>query len=83
GAIGLLTAQCARAAGAGLVIAVDPDESRRELGLTLGLDRAVAPGEELSQVLSEVNGGLKADLAFDCAGIPQTMQQSVDMVRRG
>ena len=83
GAIGLLTAQCARAAGAGLVIAVDPDESRRELGLTLGLDRAVAPGEELSQVLSEVNGGLKADLAFDCAGIPQTMQQSLDMVRRG
>ena len=30
-----------------------------------------------------MNGGLKADLAFDCAGIPETMQQSVDMVRRG
>ena len=79
----MLTAQCARAAGAGLVIAVDPDEGRRELGLALGLDRVVAPGEELSQILSEVNGGLKADLAFDCAGIPETMQQSVDMVRRG
>ena len=83
GPIGLLTAQVAKAAGAGVVIAVEPDESRRRLGLATGSDIAVTPGDELRAVLDELTQGLQADLAFDCAGIPQTMQQSVDMVRRG
>jgi (R,R)-butanediol dehydrogenase/meso-butanediol dehydrogenase/diacetyl reductase len=83
GPIGLLTAQVAKAAGAGVVIAVEPDESRRRLALATGSDIAVAPGDELRAVLDELTQGLQADLAFDCAGIPQTMQQSVDMVRRG
>ena len=83
GPIGLLTAQVAKAAGAGVVIAVEPDESRRRLALATGSDIAVAPGDELREVLDELTQGLQADLAFDCAGIPQTMQQSVDMVRRG
>ncbi len=83
GPIGLLTAQVAKAAGAGVVIAVEPDESRRRLALATGSDIAVAPGDELRAVLDEMTQGLQADLAFDCAGIPQTMQQSVDMVRRG
>ena len=83
GPIGLLTAQVAKAAGAGVVIAVEPDESRRKLALATGSDIAVAPDEELRAVLDELTQGLQADVAFDCAGIPQTMQQSVDMVRRG
>tara|TARA_B100001250_G_scaffold414612_1_gene454646 strand:- start:22183 stop:23214 length:1032 start_codon:yes stop_codon:yes gene_type:complete len=83
GPIGLLTAQVAKAAGAGVVIAVEPDESRRRLALATGSDIAVTPGDELRAVLDELTQGLQADLAFDCAGIPQTMQQSVDMVRRG
>ena len=65
------------------MIAVEPDESRRRLALATGSDIAVAPGDELREVLDELTQGLQADLAFDCAGIPQTMQQSVDMVRRG
>tara|TARA_Y100001970_G_scaffold20702_1_gene23340 strand:+ start:476 stop:1507 length:1032 start_codon:yes stop_codon:yes gene_type:complete len=83
GPIGLLTAQVAKAAGAGMVIAVEPDESRRSLALATGSDIAVAPGEDLHATLEEVTQGLRADLVYDCAGIPQTMQQSVDMARRG
>ena len=83
GPIGLLTAQVAKAAGAGIVIAVEPDESRRNLALATGTDISVAPGEDLHATLEEVTQGLRADLVYDCAGIPQTMQQSVDMVRRG
>lgn len=83
GPIGLLTAQVAKAAGAGLVIAVEPDEARRALALQTGSDLAVAPGDEFESILHEVTDGLRADVAFDCAGIPQTLQQSVDMVRRG
>ena len=83
GPIGLLTAQVAKAAGAGVVIAVEPDENRRKLAVTTGIDVAVSPGEELRGTLDELTQGLRADIGFDCAGIPQTMQQSVDMVRRG
>lgn len=83
GPIGLMAIQCARAAGAGTVIAVEPDEGRRALAVELGADVAVAPGAELWAVVDEHTGGLRADIAFDCAGIPQTLQQSVDMVRQG
>jgi (R,R)-butanediol dehydrogenase/meso-butanediol dehydrogenase/diacetyl reductase len=83
GPIGLLTLQCARIAGAGHVIAVEPDAARRERALAVGADSAYAPGPELREHLNELTGGLRADIAFDCAGVPQTLQQSVDMVRRG
>ena len=83
GPIGLLTAQCARIGGAGLVIAIEPDEARRTLALATGAHFAAPPGEEARQLIRDVTSGLKADIAFDCAGIPQTMQQSVDMVRVG
>ncbi len=83
GPIGLLTLQCARIAGAGHVIAVEPDAGRRERALAVGADAAIAPGAELREYLNELTGGRRADIAFDCAGVPTTLQQSVDMVRRG
>lgn len=83
GPIGLLTIQCAKVAGAGHIVAVEPDAGRRERALALGADAAFAPGAELREHLETVSGGLRADIAFDCAGVPQTLQQSVDMVRRG
>lgn len=83
GPIGLLTLQCLRVAGAGHVVAVEPDEARRQRALALGADAALAPGAELRDHLNEVSGGLRADIAFDCAGVPATLQASVDLVRRG
>lgn len=83
GPIGLMALQCARVAGAASVIAVEPDETRRALAVELGADAAVAPGPELREAVNEHTNGLRADIAFDCAGIPQTLQQSVDMVRQG
>jgi (R,R)-butanediol dehydrogenase / meso-butanediol dehydrogenase / diacetyl reductase len=83
GAIGLLTLQCVRIAGAGYVVVVEPDAARRERALDLGADAALAPGSELREHLDSVTGGLRADIAIDCAGVPASLQQSVDMVRRG
>lgn len=83
GPIGLLTAQCARVAGAGSVMVVEPDAARRALALQTGADSAAAPGEEARDMVAAISSGLGVDVAFDCAGIPQTMQQSVDMVRSG
>ena len=83
GPIGLLTVQCAKIAGAGHVIAVELDEGRRSRALATGADAAFAPGPELRDHITALTGGLRADIAFDCAGVPQTLQRSVDMVRRG
>jgi (R,R)-butanediol dehydrogenase/meso-butanediol dehydrogenase/diacetyl reductase len=83
GPIGLLTIQCARIAGAGHIVAVEPDTARRQRALDVGADAAFAPGAELREHLDAATGGLRADIAYDCAGVPQTLQQSVDLVRRG
>ena len=83
GPIGLLVAQCARLSGAGTVIAIEPDAQRRDLALSLGADIAVEPGAPMREAVNEATAGLRADIAFDCAGIPHTIQQSVDMVRYG
>ena len=83
GPIGLLAVQCARLAGAGHVVAIEPDADRRARALAVGADAAFAPGAELREYLNKITNGLRADIAFDCAGVTQTMQQSVDMVRRG
>jgi (R,R)-butanediol dehydrogenase/meso-butanediol dehydrogenase/diacetyl reductase len=83
GPIGLMVIQAARLGGAGRVIAVEPNPARHDLARSLGADATVAPGDELRAVVNDLTGGLRADIAFDCAGIPQTLQQSVDMVRQG
>lgn len=77
GPIGLLTLQCAKAAGAGRVVAVEPNPARRELATRLGADAAVTP-EAVQDVL-----GRGADLVYECAGVPSTIQRAVELVRRG
>ena len=47
GPIGLLTLQCIRALGAGRVIAVEPDQHRRQLALASGADAVMTPDEAL------------------------------------
>ena len=83
GPIGLLTAQCARAAGAGAVIVVEPQPARRARAAGFA-DHVVDPSSE--DVLSAVNealGQTGADVVFECAGIPATINQSVQLARRG
>lgn len=78
GPIGLLTLQCALALDASTVIAVEPSTGRRELARALGADEAITPDEAASRFART-----GADLVFECAGVPSTVQQAVDLVRRG
>lgn len=78
GPIGLLTLQCARALGAETVIAIEPSPHRRDLALQLGAAEALTPEQA-----TERFGREGADLVFECAGIPATVQQAVNLVRRG
>ncbi len=84
GPIGLLVLQCAKAAGAGTVILVEPQKSRRELGKGIGADVLVDPTQDdVLEVVNKHVGADGADVVFECAGIPQTIDQSVSFVRRG
>tara|TARA_B100000965_G_scaffold372942_1_gene363004 strand:- start:138 stop:1163 length:1026 start_codon:yes stop_codon:yes gene_type:complete len=82
GPIGLSTLQWARVAGAGTIIVVEPNEARRKLSLELGAHHAVDPSEA-SAFISDHTMGLGADIVYECAGIPATIQSAVDLARRG
>jgi len=88
GPIGLLTLQCALAAGAGAVLVVEPHPARRRKALELGACAVLDPSGEageaaLAEALRGVFGAVGPDVVFDCAGLPSTIQQSADLVRRG
>lgn len=78
GPIGLLVLQCARALGAHHVIALEPDAHRRRLAVDLGATEALTPDEARERF-----GRAGADLVYECAGVASTVQQAVDLVRRG
>jgi (R,R)-butanediol dehydrogenase/meso-butanediol dehydrogenase/diacetyl reductase len=84
GPIGLLTQQCARAAGAGVIVVVEPHPARRKRAEELGANAVIDPKRE--DVAARVKGLLGpsgADVVFECAGIPQTIDQSASLAKRG
>ncbi|HTL00341.1 MAG TPA: zinc-binding dehydrogenase [Pseudomonadales bacterium] len=84
GPIGLLVLQAARAAGAGTVMLVEPQRSRRELGGSLGADKLIDPGAaDVTEAVNAHIGAQGADIVIECAGIPRTIGQAVSLVRRG
>lgn len=90
GPIGLLVLEAAKLSGAGTLILVEPEPHRRNLGATLGADLCIDPttgdlAEQISQFLSQRSAGTATspDVVFECAGIPATIGQSVELVRRG
>jgi (R,R)-butanediol dehydrogenase/meso-butanediol dehydrogenase/diacetyl reductase len=84
GPIGLLVLQAARAAGAGTVVLVEPQRSRRELGGKLGADKLIDPtSTDTAEAVNAHIGAQGADVVFECAGIPRTIEQSASLVRRG
>ncbi len=84
GPIGLLVLQAAKAAGAGHCFLLEPVAARRELGGQLGADTLIDPSQE--DAAGIINGALNqdgCDLVFECAGVPATIQQAANLVRRG
>ena len=83
GVIGLLMVQLARLAGAHVVVLVTRQAARRELALRLGATHAVDPGagDAVATIRSIALDGV--DVAMECAGVPETFRQSLEVVRRG
>jgi len=81
GVIGLLMVQLARMAGAGTVALSTRQAPRRELALQLGATHAINPAEGEAMFERALPGG--ADVVIECAGVPETFEQSLRLARRG
>lgn len=84
GGVGLNVIQGAVIAGAERVIAVDVVPGKLELAKTFGATEAVNAGEgdPVGQVQA-LTQGRGADVSFEVIGLEQTIQQTIDMARRG
>jgi len=85
GCIGLLTVLVAKLEGARVVIAgIERDKCRMELAKSLGIDNVVnASRENLVEVVRSMSKGEGADVVFECAGDPASLDVCLDAVRKG
>ena len=86
GVIGLLTVQLARLAGATTVILSTRQEPKRRLAEEVGATATVDPSstnivEAITGPSGLVPGGV--DVVIECAGVPETMQQSMRLAKAG
>lgn len=64
------------------IIAVDPVGSKLERAQEYGADRVVNPTrEDVGQVISEATNGWGVDVAFECSGSAEAMEQAVAAVK--
>ena len=83
GGVGLSAVQGCRIAGASRIVAIDNQPWKLDLARKVGATDAVdaSQGDPVAQVMELTRGGV--DYAFECLGTPVTVQQSVNMLRRG
>ena len=82
GPIGLLAADSARTRGAAKVIVVGRG-SRLAKAAEMGSDVIDYTEEDAVLAIRRATGGLGADVILECAGVAQTYQWSLEMVRKG
>ncbi|MFN8500134.1 MAG: zinc-binding dehydrogenase [Anaerolineae bacterium] len=84
GAIGLLTLQVVRAAGARtVVLGTDADAGRLALARQLGADHVVnVQREDPTGLVMDLGDGFGADIVYECSGAGAAAQQLLGLVRR-
>jgi len=84
GGVGQAVIQGARIAGAGRIIAVDPQPLKRKTAQAMGATDVVDPsaGDPVDQVKA-LTGGRGVDYAFEVIGLPETIFTTYMMARRG
>ena len=84
GAVGLITLQVARAAGATTTILLGHRSARLELGRRLGADAAIDSREPAwLDAVRALTGGLGADVAIECGGRAQAIGDAISSTRKG
>lgn len=79
GAIGQMTAQLARMAGAVFVAVVDPIAVRREVALKAGADLALDPTtQDIGAELKKATGDMGVDVVIETSGSYQALHQAIN-----
>jgi S-(hydroxymethyl)glutathione dehydrogenase / alcohol dehydrogenase len=84
GGVGLNVIQGARLAGAERIIAVDLLDNKLEFAQEMGATHLINGGrEDAIERVKALTGGRGADYAFEVIGLPKTIAQAYDSVRKG
>lgn len=84
GAIGLMAAQAAKAAGASLVVVSDPIEGRRQAALENGADMAFDPTkEDFGLILRDKTDGIGMDVVIETSGNYKAVEQGIRALAYG
>lgn len=83
GTIGLCTIMCARAAGAGRIIALEMSTARKQKALEVGASLVLDPANcDAVAEVKALTGGDGADLSIECIGHKQTAKLAIDVLRK-
>jgi threonine dehydrogenase-like Zn-dependent dehydrogenase len=87
GPLGMCFLMKARMLGAGTIIAVDLSAYRLDMAKRLGADHIINAAEttvaDRLAAVRELTRGRGADVVVECAGVPQVIPESLDMLRMG
>ena len=84
GGVGLNIIQGARIAGAGTIVAVDVSSAKLETAEAFGATHTVdATRTDPANAVRDLTGQRGADVAFEALGQGRTIEQTVEMTRRG
>ncbi len=83
GTIGNLTAQAAKGMGAAEVLMTEVGETRLKKARECGIEAINTAEEDLGKVILERFGPDRADGFFECIGSEVTMNQAIDLARKG
>ena len=84
--IGLSVIQLLKIGGAGHVTVLQRSPFKRELALKFGADIGFNPfeeGDKLQEKIMALYDGIGADVAFECAGTPESFQTCMGLVKAG
>lgn len=83
GTIGLCTIMCAKAAGAGRIIALEMSSARKKKALEVGANVVIDPKEcDAIAEVKALTGGYGADVSFECIGNKATAKLAIDVIRK-
>ena len=83
GPVGFFAIQAARAAGAGQVLALDPEPERLALAQRVGAIPIDVRARNAQTAVDERTGGRGADVVIDAVGSAPAFERSLDVARRG
>jgi (R,R)-butanediol dehydrogenase/meso-butanediol dehydrogenase/diacetyl reductase len=86
GPIGLGALQLLKLGGAAKIIVLEISPERSEIAQKLGADAVLNPvteGIDLPDKVANLTDGIGADILYECAGVPESLTNSIHLIRKG